>query len=233
MPIPSAADRRSVQQLAQCESKTPRSLGGRIKDKGRKYLHQFKPPGLFHSSTKELRIVRWMSDPLKEKMTGFRREVAPVPDEEDRLAKLDAKPLQDPPPEYQATNVTQGQQTLPQSGSERPLSLGLQQTERMPLLRAETPTKKIQSFWQLPDRLKGYTTSIRSVTRRERRVTSAPVGHFSYNPGSTNLTGIGTQYGSANKSTTALQSDSNDLEMPSKFVCVCFAVLADPLRFTT
>ncbi|KAI8723121.1 hypothetical protein NCS52_00167200 [Fusarium sp. LHS14.1] len=213
MPIPSAADRRSVQQLAQCESKTPRSLGGRIKDKGKKYLNQFKPPGLFHSYTKELGMVRWMSDPLKEKMTGFRREVAPVPDEEDQLAKLDAKLLQDPPPEYQVTNVTQGQQTLPQFGSERPLSFGLQQTESMPLLRAETPTKKTQSFWQLPDRLKGYTTSIRSVTRRERRVTSAPVGHFSYNTGSTDLTGIGTQYGSANKSTTALQSDSNDLEM--------------------
>ncbi|KAL2691367.1 hypothetical protein Neosp_001751 [[Neocosmospora] mangrovei] len=213
MPIPSAADRRSVQQLAQCERKTPRSLGGRIKDKGRKYLHQFKPPGLFHSYTKELGMVRWMSDPLKEKMTGFRREVAPVPDEEDQLAKLDAKLFQDPPPEYQATNVTQGQQTFPEFVSERPLSLGPQQTESMPLLRAETPTKKTQSIWQLPDRLKEYTTSIRSVTRRERRVTSAPVGHFSYNPGSTDLTGIGTQYGSANKSTTALQSDANDLEM--------------------
>lgn len=177
-------------------------------------------------------MVRWMSDPLKEKMTGFRREVAPVPDEEDRLAKLDAKLLQDPPPEYRATNVTQGQQTLPQLGSERPLSLGLQQTESMPLLRAETPTKKSQSIWQLPDRLKGYKTSLRSVTRRERRVTSAPVGHFSYNPESTD-TGIGTQYGSANKSTTALQSDSNDLEMSSKFVRACFVVLADPLRFTT
>ncbi|KAJ4149148.1 hypothetical protein NW754_000587 [Fusarium falciforme] len=213
MPIPSAADRRSVQQLAQCESKPPRSFRGRIKDKGRKYLNQFKPPGLFHSYTKELGMVRWMSDPLKEKMTGFRREVAPVPDEEDQLAKLDAKLLQDPPPEYQATNVTQGQQALPQPMSERPLSLGLQQTESMPLLRAETSTKKTQSIWQLPDRLKEYTTSIRSVARRERRVTSAPVGPFSYNPGSTDLAGIGTQYGSANKSTTALQSDSNDLEM--------------------
>ncbi|KAI8679336.1 hypothetical protein NCS57_00211500 [Fusarium keratoplasticum] len=214
MPIPSAADRQSVQQLAQCESKAPpRSFRGRIKDKGRKYLNQFKPPGLFHSYTKELGMVRWMSDPLKEKVTGFRREVAPVPDEEDQFAKLDAKLLQDPPPEYQATNVTQGQQALPQPESERPLSLGLQQTESMPLLRAETPTKKTQSIWQLPDRLKEYTTSIRSVARRERRVTSAPVGHFSYNPGSTDLAGIGTQYGSANKSATALQPNSNDLEM--------------------
>lgn len=178
-------------------------------------------------------MVRWMSDPLKEKVTGFRREVAPVPDEEDQFAKLDAKLLQDPPPEYQATNVTQGQQALPQPESERPLSLGLQQTESMPLLRAETPTKKTQSIWQLPDRLKEYTTSIRSVARRERRVTSAPVGHFSYNPGSTDLAGIGTQYGSANKSATALQPNSNDLEMSSKFVCVCFVVLADPLRLTT
>ncbi|RSM07181.1 hypothetical protein CDV31_008733 [Fusarium ambrosium] len=214
MPIPSAADRRSVQQLAQCEPKTPpRSFRGRIKDKGKKYLNQFKPPGLFHSYTKELGMVRWMSDPLKEKMTGFRREVAPVPDEEVRLAKLDATPFQDPPPEYQATNVTQGQQTLPQSGSERPLSLGLQQTESMPLLRAETPTKKSQSIWQLPDRLREYTTSIRSVKRRERRVTSAPVGPFSYREGLTDLTGIDTQYGTANRSTTVLQADANDLEM--------------------
>ncbi|KAJ4312695.1 hypothetical protein N0V84_009801 [Fusarium piperis] len=216
MPITSAADRRAVQQLAQCESKMPpRSFRGRIKDKGKKYLNQFKPPGLFHSYTKELGMVRWMSDPLKEKMAGFRREVAPVPDEDDRLAKLDAKLLRDPPPEYQATNVTQGQQALPQPGSERPLSFGLQQTESMPLLRAETPTKKTQSIWQLPDRLKEYTTSIRSVTRRERRVTSAPVGPFSNNPGPTDLVGIGTQYGSANRSTTALQSDSNDLETPN------------------
>lgn len=161
-------------------------------------------------------MVRWMSDPLKEKMTGFRREVAPVPDEEYRYAKLDAKLLQDPPPEYQATNVTQGQQTLPQPGSERPLSLGLQQTESMPLLRAETPTKKTQS---ISDRLKEYTTSIRSVARRERRVTSAPVGPFIYREGLTDLTGIGTQYGSANRPATALQSDANDLEMSSKFVC--------------
>lgn len=226
MPLPSAADRQAVQQPAQCESKTPppRSFRGRIKDKGRKYLHQFKPPGLFHSYTKELGMF-WMSDPLKEKMAGFRREVPPVPDEDDRLAKLDAKLLQDLLPEYQAADVTQGQQALPQPVSERPLSLGLQQTESMSLHKAETPTKKTQSIWQLPDRLKEYTTSIRSVTRRERRVTSAPVGPFSYNPGSTDLAGIGTQYGSANKSTTALQSDSNDLETSSKLVCTLLVAL--------
>ncbi|KAM0429240.1 hypothetical protein ACHAPT_006454 [Fusarium lateritium] len=218
MPIPSAADRqpRVVQQRSQCEPKTPpRSFGGRIKDKGRKYLNQFKPPGLFHSYTRELGMVRWMSDPLKEKMTGFRREVAPpVLDECERLEKPDAAPPQYvlPVPVYQVTDVTQGQQAPPQPAPERPLS-ELQQTESMPLLGAETPTKKTQSIWQLPDRLKEYTTSIRSVTRREPRVTSAPVLPVSHNPGSTDLAGIGTQYRSVNRSTTALQSDSNDLDM--------------------
>ncbi|KAF4454524.1 hypothetical protein FALBO_15812 [Fusarium albosuccineum] len=199
------------QENAQCEQ-PPQSFRGRIRDRGRRYLNQFKPqraPGLLLPYTKSMSMDSWMADAFKEKMAGLLGDVSSrESDDASRLIQSTPTPTQSSDDNYQATNVVHGLAGLHQSfGEKRPSrtwNLEPQSTESSTPSRdadADNGTRKVQSTRQsYSDRFKGYTMSLR------KRVTSAPVQA----PALGDLAGVGSQYDAANRSASALFSDADD-----------------------
>ncbi|KAF4987348.1 hypothetical protein FDECE_15469 [Fusarium decemcellulare] len=198
------------QENAQCEQ--PQSFRGRIRDRGRRYLNQFKPqraPGLPPPYTKSMSMDSWMADAFKEKMAGLLGDVSSrESDDASRLIASTPTPTQSSDDNYHATNVAQGLAGVHQSfGEKRPSrtwNLEPHSTESSTPSRdtdADNGMRKVQSTRQsYSDRFKGYTMSLR------KRVTSAPVQA----PALGDLVGVGSQYDAANRSASALFSDADE-----------------------
>ncbi|KAF4981681.1 hypothetical protein FZEAL_2568 [Fusarium zealandicum] len=199
------------QYNAQCED-APRSLGLRLKNKGKHCLGLFKShrsPGQSNAYTGAMH--RWMPEPLKEKMASLLNPCSVYDDSRQKALYTTLPPAVQA--DYQATNVTQDLHEAQDRSSWSYPNIDLQSPAGSNLSANDKSTfKRTQGPRQWSDRVRGYKTSIRSVARWDRSVTSAPVAMASPEMG--DLTGVGSQYEADNNSTSALIQDTGDMTRP-------------------
>ncbi|KPM45637.1 hypothetical protein AK830_g912 [Neonectria ditissima] len=205
---------------AQCGEKPPRSIGGRLRDNGRRYINRFTPfklspsPSPLPSPSPQACAIDYVAPSGSRALGSIRPAAAPsiasrrftmgdlplkfpsLHDSNQSPERDAAAPAYESHTEFRATNVT-GILRHSAFVERQPARSG---PDSLFSLDLERPVKKPRQWL---DRMKGYTA------KGWERI-SSPVPETSASSGVGDLIGVGSQYDSANKSATPASQANRD-----------------------